>query len=113
VKFARSHSGAHMAFESGEVDVEHTALYQSKARPQSAGAHRVTSHPQRAKMLKALGEDASVLRAEGISATDAKNAGFTSYELVSGGYSSEELHAAGFAARAPAKAGSSKIAPET
>jgi hypothetical protein len=77
-------------------ELEHTALYQSTQRPTSSMAHQVTSSDQRAKMLKALGEDASVLHDEGISAQDAKQAGFEKDELLAAGYSSSELMAAGF-----------------
>jgi hypothetical protein len=98
VLFAKSISGRHFHMESSDGDevVEHTALYQSKQRPTSSMAHQVTSGDQRAKMLKALGDDASVLHNEGISAKDAKQAGFEEDELRAAGYSTSELMAAGF-----------------
>jgi len=97
VLFARSGSGRHFHMESIDNLVEHTALYQSRERPKSRETHQVTSNIQRAKMMKALGDDASALHEEGISAKDAKQAGFIKDELLSAGYSSEELIMAGFA----------------
>jgi len=102
VLFAKSVSGKHMQLQSANGNVEHTALYRSQSRPQSAEAHRVTSNEQRAKMLKVFGENASVLQEEGISAADAKQAGFSADELFEAGYLAEDLAGAGFASLPPA-----------
>jgi len=101
VLFARSVSGKHVQLESATGDVEHTALYRSQSRPYSREAHDVTSNEQRARMLKALGENASVLHEEGISATDAKRAGFAAEDLFAAGYVAQELAGAGFASMPP------------
>jgi hypothetical protein len=57
VLFSKTSSGKHFQLESKDAGEERTALYRSKSRPHSGEAHQVTSDEQRAKMLKALGND--------------------------------------------------------
>jgi len=70
---------------------------QPSQRPRS-GSHRVTSGPQRAKLIRVMGDGASALIKEGISADDGRQAGFSAQEMLEAGYTASDLIEGGYTA---------------
>jgi len=110
VVLKRSDSGKHFSMgDDADGDgegVEHMPLYKVKrgsVAPASAPAQRVTTDAQKAKIMRAMGEDASALRAAGLSATDGKLAGYSEKELQLAGYTARDLAKANLAKRVQAR----------